>query len=174
MTLPKVPQRTTPGFAFSMVYRALSECLARRQFGQREIKQVLEFFGKDLPECVFCGSKEVKRWDHLVSIKEGGETVIGNIVPACASCDDSKRDLPFEEWMMSDFSNSPKSRGISDIKTRVVCIKGYIQHFGYTPKSLEKRLSKQEFKRLKEIHIRLQSIREAIEELVNDYRARTT
>ena len=174
MTLPRVPGRTTPGFAFSMVDRAMYDCLGKRKFGKQEIKQVLEFFGNNPPECVFCGSKDVKRWDHLVSIKEGGETVIGNIVPACACCDDSKRDLDFEEWMMSDFSNSPKSRGISDIKTRVVRIKGYIQHFGYTPKSLEKRLSKQEFKRFKGIHIRLQSIRETIEELVNDYRARTT
>lgn len=60
MKLPKIPKRTTPGFAFPMVDRALSECLSHRQFGSKEIKQALEFFGQNPPECVFCGSKDVK------------------------------------------------------------------------------------------------------------------
>ena len=172
MTLPRVPQRTTPGFAFSMVNRALSECLADRRFGKMEIKQVLEFFGKDPPECVFCGSQDVKRWDHLVSIKEGGETVLGNMVPACASCDDSKQDKPFEEWMVSDFGYSPKSQNIKDIDQRVKRIKEYMQNFNYVPRSREERLDKQELERLKGIRSRLEEIREDIDALIKDYRVR--
>ena len=80
--LPRVPGRTTPGFAFSILDRAISECLSRRQFGAVEIKQVIEFFDIDPPECVFCGATPVSRWDHLVPINGGGETLLGNMVPA--------------------------------------------------------------------------------------------
>ena len=72
----------------------------------------MAFFGKNPPECVFCGNREVKRWDHLVPVMKGGETVLGNMVPACARCDDSKQAFPFEEWMVSDAKWSPKSRGV--------------------------------------------------------------
>lgn len=172
MTLPRVPQRTTPGFAFSIVNRVLQDCLGRRQFGQKEIKEVLEFFRAGQPECVFCESKEVKRWDHLIPIVRGGETVLGNMVPACASCDDSKRDLPFEEWMISDIGGSPKSRGIKDIGQRVKRIKAYMQHFDYAPRSLEEHLSKNELKRLKTIHSKIQELREDIEALIDDHQSR--
>ena len=173
MKFPKVPQRTTPGFAFSIVERALQECLAARRFGPEEIAKVLAFFGADPPECVYCGSHEVRRWDHLVPVNKGGETVLGNMVPACAHCDDSKRDLPFEEWMTSDAAGSPKSRGVEDIDKRVERIKAYVQHFGYTPRSLEERLNEHELERLTTIRSRLQELREDIEELIEDYRTRT-
>ena len=101
-----------------MVERALLNCLATRRFGLGEIEQVLEFFGFDPPECVYCGSHEVQRWDHLVPVKEGGETVLGNMVPACARCDDSKRHLSFEEWVKSDSESSLKNRGIKEIGQR--------------------------------------------------------
>lgn len=174
MKLPKVPQRTTPGFAFSMVDRALQECLATRQFRQVEIEQVLEFFGSNPPECVFCGSKDVRRWDHLIPIKSGGETVLGNMVPTCAQCDDSKRDLYFEDWITSDAPKSPKSRGVKDIDQRIEHIKAYMQHYGYSPRNLEDRLNEDEKNRLKLVRSKLIEVREDIETLVNDYRARAT
>lgn len=173
MNLPKVPQRTTPGFAFSMIERALSDCLADREFGQKEIAKVLAFFDTDPPECVFCGSSEVKRWDHLVPVNKGGETVLGNMVPACAPCDDSKQDRPFEKWVMSDAKESPKSRGAEDIDQRVERIKAYIQYFGYTPRNLEERLNKYELERLTTIRSRLQELKKDIEALIDGYRART-
>jgi len=173
MKLPKVPQRTTPGFAFSEVERALQGCLAARQFGQGEIAKVLAFFGADPLECVYCGSHEVGRWDHLVPVNKGGETVLGNMVPACARCDNSKRALPFEEWMTSDTAGSPKSRGVKNIDQRIDCIKAYIQHFGYTPRSLEKRLNEPELEKLATVRSRLWELRKDIEALIEGYRART-
>jgi len=173
MKLPKVPQRTTPGFAFSMVERALLDCLGTRQFRKSEIEQVMEFFDFDTPECVFCGSHEVQRWDHLVSIKEGGETVLGNMVPACARCDDSKRHLPFEEWMMGNAKSLLKECGVPDIEQRVAKLRAYQRHFGYTPKPLEERLDPHELERLNSIRSRLQEIREELDTLIQEYRKRT-
>lgn len=173
MKLPRVPSRTTPGFAFSTINRALRECLSRRDFGQQEMAEVLAFFGTDDPECVFCGSREVRRWDHLVPINGGGETVLGNMVPACARCDDSKRHLPFEEWMISDARHSPKSRDVQGVDQRIARIKAYVQHFGYRVQPQPERLNEQERQRLSEIESMLQKLREEIDALIADYRGRT-
>ena len=126
--IPLVPGRTTPGFAFSMVDRALAECLGRRDFRMLEIEKILTYFNQENPGCVFCGTQDVKRWDHLVPIKRWGETVIGNMVLACAQCDDSKRDVPFDQWMISNDQYSPKIRGVPDVDARRNRIQGYIDH----------------------------------------------
>jgi len=174
MKLPRIPSPVTISAGFSGLGRALQESLGAREFGAEEGQRVIEFFGADPPECVFCGSQEVARWDHLVAIMSGGETVLGNIVPACQACDDSKRAEPFEEWMLSDVPRSPKSRGVKDIDRRVKRIEAYLQHFGYTPRCLEERLDKRELERLAAIRWRLQVLREDIEALSCDYRARTS
>ena len=172
MKIPRVPQRTTPSFAFSMVERALQEGLGLCKFRPVEVERVLAFFGNDPPECVYCGSREVERWDHLVPIREGGETVIGNMVPACARCDDSKRNAVFEEWMVSDCKHSPKSRGVEDIEYRVERIKEYMRHFGYAPRRLDERLDVDEKERLDVIRAKLQEVRREIESFIEDYRVR--
>src|SRR3990172_4325227 len=90
-----------------MLNRLILDCLADRQFGKAEMKEVLAFFGQDEPSCVFCGATPIDRWDHLIPVIRGGDTVLGNIVPACSKCDDSKRDLLFEEWARSTAPGSP-------------------------------------------------------------------
>jgi hypothetical protein len=171
MKLPQVPQRTTTGFAFSEISRAIQEGFARRQFGNAEIDQVLSFFG-DPPQCVYCGSPEVRRWDHVVPIRNGGETVLGNIVPACAKCDDSKQHRPFAEWMQGDAPLSPKSRGVQDIEERIARIRAYAQEFEYAHSRLEDRLKGEEKERLETIRASLAQARDGLEALIADYRAR--
>jgi len=156
-----------------MIRRALSDCLAARQFGKKEIADILTFFGSDPPECVYCGSQDVKRWDHLVPINKGGETLPGNMVPACAGCDDSKRAEPFEKWMLSNAERSPLSPGSADVAERIEHIKAYVRHFDYTARTLEERLNKPERERLMDIHSRLKELQKDIDALISDYRART-
>lgn len=174
MELPKTPQRTTPGFVFPTVERALKECFVARQFGQKEIVEILDFFKPTPHECVFCGNLDVERWDHLVPISKGGDTVLGNMVLACSQCDDSKQGKSFEEWMNGSAPLSPKSRGIEDIDKRIERIHTYVRHFGYSPRSLEDRLDERELERLRIIRSKLCEVRDDIETLINDYRARTT
>lgn len=174
MALPRTPQRTTPGFAFSIIERSLKDCLGRRKFGQTEKQHALEFFGLSMesPKCVFCGSSDVKRWDHLVPVSLGGETVLGNMVPACTQCDDAMRELPFDEWMMSDDRYSPKSLGIKGVNQRIHRIREYTRHFNYVPSSLEERLNEDELEKLSIIHEKLCKIRSEIEALIIDYLAK--
>ena len=171
--IPRTPSRTTPGIVFSDVERALSECLGRRNFKKPDVEKILRFFGQQKAQCVFCGSPQVARWDHLVPINNGGETVIGNMVPACAQCDDSKRDVPFAEWMRSNDDFSPKSRGVPDVEARIAAIQAYVTHYGYQVIALEQRLTPDELKRLREIREDLSEVRNKIEGLIADFRERT-
>lgn len=59
-------------------------------------QQVLleEFNGK----CAYCGAP-AETWDHIVPISKGGETKPYNIVPACASCNSSKKDKDLFDWL---------------------------------------------------------------------------
>lgn len=174
MKLPAVPGRTTPGFAFSFVDRALKDCLSERKFTQYEIKQVVTFFyGDGAVECIFCGNKNVSRWDHLVPVTKGGDTVLGNMVLACAKCDDSKRDLSFDEWMLSNNPWSPKSLGISDIDSRIEKIREYINFYNYCPCQLEDKLDLSEAERLEAIRLRLREVRNEVDILIQDHRERT-
>ena len=173
MTLPKVPQRTTAGFAFSIVQRAIYESIAARQFGRAEIAEVLAFFNDEPPQCVFCGSTAIARWDHLISVFSGGDTVLGNMVPACSLCDDSKRHHPYMEWAYSDVPGSPKTRGIPDLDQRLTRIQAYVAHYEYAPQPLTTRLAPSELEELESIREVLLAARRQFEELVSAYRART-
>lgn len=49
--------------------------------------------------CVYCSRKSVLTPDHKVPLARGGSNLISNIVPACKSCNCSKRDLSYDEFM---------------------------------------------------------------------------
>ena len=47
--------------------------------------------------CFYCGKKNKKLTkDHIIPISSGGENVIGNIIPACKSCNSKKHKKPIE------------------------------------------------------------------------------
>src|SRR3954451_3617762 len=141
LRLPNAPQRTTPGFVFPNVERAINDCLGRREFGKAQMQQVIEFFGAVPPECAFCGGRPVARWDHLIPITLGGETVLGNMVPSCNRCDHAKQHRPYREWMLSDGPSSLQGRGVKDIELRLEMLVKYAQHFGYQHTPLDQRLN---------------------------------
>jgi hypothetical protein len=171
--LPRSPSRTTTGFAFSILDRAIREGFSERKFGKAEKQRVVEFFGQDPPECAYCGNHDVGRWDHLIPIRNGGDTVLGNMVLACSRCDDSKQHLDFEEWMRGNSKFSPASQGVPDLEDKIDKIKSYIHRHGYGASSLESRLDGKENEKLADLETRLQSIRNDLEALVRSHRDRT-
>lgn len=49
--------------------------------------------------CAYCRLRPASTWDHIIPISRGGETVPGNIVPACASCNASKGNRNVARWV---------------------------------------------------------------------------
>ena len=175
MELPKVPGRTTPAVGFSYLERLLRDCLRERQFGVKEKQEVVEYFKRWEPEpcCAFCGNRDVRRWDHVVPVMRNGATVLGNMVLACQPCDDSKSQREFDAWMLSDAPQSPKSRGVKNLKRRICRIKSYAEQYDYRPQSVERRLNMGERERLRDVRTQLASLRKQVDCLVADFRKRT-
>jgi 5-methylcytosine-specific restriction endonuclease McrA len=36
--------------------------------------------------CAYCGTQKATTWDHVIPLKRGGRHSIGNLLPACLSC----------------------------------------------------------------------------------------
>lgn len=51
--------------------------------------------------CFYCRAKPAGTVDHVVPLQRGGTNYEGNLVPACRSCNSSKRDLLLVEWRRS-------------------------------------------------------------------------
>lgn len=52
--------------------------------------------------CTYCGSYDKISLDHVMPLARGGRHTKGNIVPACFSCNSSKKNKTLTEWKMSD------------------------------------------------------------------------
>jgi 5-methylcytosine-specific restriction endonuclease McrA len=64
----------------------------------REIRARFAEFGH---RCAYCGADGDLHIEHVVPISKGGPHSIGNIIPACESCNYSKRDHDAETWYRS-------------------------------------------------------------------------
>jgi hypothetical protein len=169
MSLPGTPGRTTPGFSFSIVERSLRDCIAERRFGKSEAQTASDFFDG---ACAFCGGP-IERWDHLVPVSVGGDTVLGNMVPACAKCDDSKQGLEFESWTRGSAPSPPASRGVEDVEGRVSRIREYVSAYGYQARGPHDRLTPDELRQYEIIRTDLKRARDDIDEFLRMYRERT-
>ena len=57
--------------------------------------------------CFYCGSTERITIDHVIAIARGGTDSIGNLVPACKSCNSQKRHLTIMEWRLFKARRNP-------------------------------------------------------------------
>ena len=113
------------------------------------------------------------RWDHIVPVANHGATVLGNMVLACSSCDDSKSQRSFDEWMHSDTPKSPRGQKVANVAERIEHIRAYVREFDYEPASIEAGMDEVERERLRAIRGRLASLRQEVDSLVSDFRRRT-
>jgi len=152
-----------------MLDRSIKECFGQRKFGKAQMQEVADFFEMDVLECVYCGSSHVSRWDHLYPVTNGGDTVLGNMVPACCKCDDSKRDRPFEEFLLN---HSALSLSGDDRQERISRLKRYVLHFQYAPCPLEEKLDSEEIQELRAIQEDTQKLRSRLDSLIGQHRSR--
>jgi 5-methylcytosine-specific restriction endonuclease McrA len=76
---------------------------SRRRNARRKSNGVYAITKKELARlnrgpCFYCGATEQITVDHIVAIARGGVDGIGNLVPACKSCNSQKRELTIMEW----------------------------------------------------------------------------
>ena len=76
---------------------------SRRRRAKLKANGIFKISKKELAKllakpCFYCGTKERITIDHVIAIARGGTDSIGNLVPACKSCNSQKRDLTITEW----------------------------------------------------------------------------
>jgi len=60
-------------------------------------------------KCAYCGKELPLAQEHFLALSKGGEYTANNIIPACQSCNSSKRDNSFFIWYPK-FKHYSKSR----------------------------------------------------------------
>ena len=63
-------------------------------------------------ECAYCGKEKPLAQEHFISLNNGGEYTINNIVPSCKSCNSSKGPKDFFEWYPTYKNHSFKRENI--------------------------------------------------------------
>jgi hypothetical protein len=126
------PTKMSASRALYTLDRAMKERLLDRDFGTQHLRRALDYFSQAGVEgCIYCGNKLVERWDHLVPVSLGGGTIVGNMVPACQPCDDSKGGKDFRAWLAGKAEKNP-ARGKPDVYAAVVTrVEAYQRHFNY-------------------------------------------
>lgn len=129
------------GFGLSMIDRAVKESFASR-CRAADLASLRDYFAGDGSlTCFYCGAPGPSRWDHLHPVSRGGDTVPGNLVPACGRCDDSKQARTVEEWVAS---RSPHRPPVERLAALLAGIEHYRQRFPYEPRGFDEKLSPQQ------------------------------
>ena len=106
-----------------------------------EVEEALSILGIEPghPTCAYCGDQTTE-WDHLHPLVKdrkptGFISEIGNLVPACGKCNQSKGNKVWREWMLGSARLSPASRRIPDLAERVRALSAF-EHWR-TPEPLD-------------------------------------
>ena len=139
MSLKKLPHKMYPGFGLSMLDRAVKEHFSLR-CKTEDLQSISEYFEEaNGLTCVYCGSDNPTRWDHLYPVSKGGDTVPGNLVPSCQPCDDSKQNKTLEEWFNSDSKKMPSGGRHENILREM---RVYQNEYSYVPQTFGLKLGK--------------------------------
>jgi hypothetical protein len=136
--LLKLPIKMSAGLGLSLIDRAVKESFAVR-CSKSDLELVRDYFTNlGLLHCLYCGNDNPTRWDHLHAVTRGGDTVPGNLVPACQRCDDSKQDIDVDEWAMGKSKHRPNLDRLPHIQA---VIAAYQAHFSHSPANFQSKLS---------------------------------
>jgi hypothetical protein len=96
-----------------------------------EVGEALRILGQshDDVRCAYCGDKS-SEWDHLRPLVRGRKPTghiseIGNLVPSCGKCNQSKGNKNWRDWMLGKSPLSPAMRGVEDLQTRVARLESF-------------------------------------------------
>jgi 5-methylcytosine-specific restriction endonuclease McrA len=70
----------------------------RKALGSFSTKDYIKLLNRYLGLCAYCGVNKANSIDHVLPLSRGGTNYIGNILPACGSCNYSKGPRTLVEW----------------------------------------------------------------------------
>jgi len=93
-----------------------------------EALAILEMDPDDL-RCAYCGDRSTE-WDHLrplvLNLRPTGYiSEIGNLVPSCGKCNQSKGNKNWLDWMQGGARWCPMNRKVPDLDRRINRLKAY-------------------------------------------------
>ncbi len=99
-----------------------------------EIKRALELLemSDDDVRCVYCGG-EATTLDHIYASVDnkkptGYTNEIANLVPCCQTCNASRGNKPWKEWLLYGKSpKAPRTRGVRNLEEKANVIENYIR-----------------------------------------------
>jgi 5-methylcytosine-specific restriction endonuclease McrA len=91
-------RRAYPQFLENAIARSKGRGLVH-DLSRDEWEQIMDAFGR---RCAYCRNNEKVGIDHFIPLSDPAcpGTVFGNAVPACRSCNASKRNKRLEEWRL--------------------------------------------------------------------------
>lgn len=157
MALEKLPNRTYPALGLSLTERAIKEAFSKR-CSSTELEELRQHFLKKGPlRCTYCGKSKPDRWDHVYPVSQGGDTVKGNLMPACGSCDDSKQNRSPQEWLFSESKKKPPLERLGEI---VRTIAEHRKDFSYEPSQFPDKLTNEQKAIYAEFQTHITTLRE--------------
>jgi hypothetical protein len=101
---------------------------------------ILGMYPSDV-RCAYCGDPSTE-WDHLRPLvlkrrPTGYISEIGNLVPACGKCNQSKGNSNWLTWMRSNAERSPARRGVPDLERKTERLAAYEKWKDIQPINLE-------------------------------------
>lgn len=134
--IPKLPKRISIVDRISSITNAyVNGIIPLIEPTEEQVRDALRVLGmtEETIECAYCGDP-CTEWDHLNPLVEnkkptGYITEIHNLMPSCATRNQSKGNQNWRKWIYSDAPKSPHSRGIKDLDERVARIDAYVSKF---------------------------------------------
>lgn len=88
-------QRNKDKFLISASKRRYAKQATRSDLTPDQWAEALDHFGH---QCAYCGALGPLQKEHVNPVSAGGAYSRSNIVPACISCNQSKKDKPLDQW----------------------------------------------------------------------------
>ena len=115
--------------------------------------------------CAYCGEEASRRnrgivADHIVPVTDYGELVLGNIIPACQTCNDSRGNGCWREYLLNKFPTEANQR-ISEIES-------HLSENPYNPPSPENILTVEQLKQYNELQEEWVSLHKKAKKLYED------
>ncbi|MEX2445189.1 MAG: HNH endonuclease [Alkalispirochaeta sp.] len=149
------------------VSRGLREIVAPVQtMSEEDWNSVLRQFDSC---CAFCGEGATRENrgivpDHLVPVTDYGELMLGNVVPACQRCNDSRGNGDWRKYVVEEFPEKASQR--------IATIEAYLSAHPYKPFHPEEILNQDELREYNEILAKWESIQETAKDLYDKVKTR--